>query len=501
MKKRVLSLLLAGVMVLGMLTGCGKKEATAPEAAANSENVEVAEVEKEVVELRLIQFGTMSERMEDFFTNEFHDKVLEDLKIDLTVEFMPFGSQNDIQVMLSGGESFAFMNIPTSFTSFQENGLIASIDPEKIAEVAPNYIAARDGRGFDCVKTNGEYWALPLGSKVMASDGTNISIRNDILKEVGTSYDQIKSFEDLMDAYAKVHEKYPDMWIAPSANSTAAMYAEQVFDEGHYAALNSGSWVGVDWFTKEPFAVYESEAFEKICKLNEQFFKLGYSSKDYLTDSSFPLAQWNAGNSLTYPGYAEKAVNHDLAGVEGSDQRLLKYNDLPTFRGKDYDWGVSFAKGEEKNLERWYEFFDWIYANEDNYNFAIYGVEGEDWDYGEYDVVKPKTTDFMLSYWSYGSLYYDTHADKDPEDLKEYLALEEDAVGSPALGFAFDKTAVDVELAAVNTIIAEKVKPLYMGFGDYDSQWPAVYEELKAAGYEKCVDEYINQFNAWKAAQ
>lgn len=80
MKKRVLSLLLVSMMSLGLFVGCGNdssdsnvdasissETAVSEEATSSEETTSSEEVKKEVVELRLLCFGTMSERMEDFF--------------------------------------------------------------------------------------------------------------------------------------------------------------------------------------------------------------------------------------------------------------------------------------------------------------------------------------------------------------------------------------------------------------------------------------------------
>ena len=518
MKKRVLSLLLVSMMSLGLFVGCGNdssdsnvdasissETAVSEEATSSEETTSSEEVKKEVVELRLLCFGTMSERMEDFFDGEFHDKVLDELQIDMTVEFLPFNSQSEITTMLAGGDSFAFLNVPTSWPAFINDGYILDIDPEQVAEIAPNYINSRAGMGFDCVKVEDKYWALPLGSKVMVSDGANISIRNDILEEVGASYDQITTYDELMDVLADVHEQYPDMCIWPGVNATAKMLPTEVCPEGTYYLHLGNEFVIIDQLSGEAIPNFGSEFFENVCRLNAKFYELGYSSKDLLTDSSFSLAQWNAGNSLVYNGYAEKVINHELAGVEGSDQRFVKIGDLPLVKSRDFDWAVSFAKGEADNLDRWFEFFDWIYANEENYLFSIYGVEGEDWNYGSKGEVVGETSDFMLSYYTFGSMYYDTYPDKDPEDVAAYKAMEsDDVILDVKLGFKFDKS-VNSELetieAAVKTIRSEKILPVLYGFADYDSEIDGILEELNKVGYQTYCEEYIKQFNEWKASK
>lgn len=56
---------------------------------AAGEGTTAAQTEKEVVDLRFVFYGDMTTRREEFFKNEFHDKVLEDLGINMTVETLP----------------------------------------------------------------------------------------------------------------------------------------------------------------------------------------------------------------------------------------------------------------------------------------------------------------------------------------------------------------------------------------------------------------------------
>lgn len=108
MRKRLLALAMGLVMTASVLAGCGAKEAGETAPAANAENSAAEQgaaessvsegtqaggtvSDQDLVDLRLIFYGDMSSRREEFFKNEFHDAVLEDLNIDLTVEFFAMG--------------------------------------------------------------------------------------------------------------------------------------------------------------------------------------------------------------------------------------------------------------------------------------------------------------------------------------------------------------------------------------------------------------------------
>lgn len=119
MRKRVLALVMGLMMSASVLAGCGSggtgenteaaasvsAESTAAESTAAQSTEGTADTaDKELVDLRLIFYGDMSSRREEFFKNEFHDAVLEDLNINLTVEFLPWGSDTNVSTMLASGE-------------------------------------------------------------------------------------------------------------------------------------------------------------------------------------------------------------------------------------------------------------------------------------------------------------------------------------------------------------------------------------------------------------
>ena len=121
--KRVLSVALALTMMAGLMTGCGSSaNETAAEPAVEAEVEEEAPAEEapaeeaaeedvmsgDPVELRMIMYGDMTTRRDEFFKNEFHDAVLADLNIDLSIEMLPWGSdKTTVSTMLASGEDFA----------------------------------------------------------------------------------------------------------------------------------------------------------------------------------------------------------------------------------------------------------------------------------------------------------------------------------------------------------------------------------------------------------
>ena len=113
MKKRVLAAAMSMMMAASIFGG------SVPARAAESD--------QEVVDLRLIFYGDASSRRDEFFKNEFHDAVLNDLNIDLTVEFLPWGSDTNVSTMLASGENFAIEYIVSNY-DWHTKGYLATID-------------------------------------------------------------------------------------------------------------------------------------------------------------------------------------------------------------------------------------------------------------------------------------------------------------------------------------------------------------------------------------
>ena len=90
MKKRnVAALIAAAVMAVSvLLTGCGEKaDAPADNTAGGSQE---AAGEEAPTQATLILYGEASARMSDFAEHEFHDKVLDAINVDVTVQYLPW---------------------------------------------------------------------------------------------------------------------------------------------------------------------------------------------------------------------------------------------------------------------------------------------------------------------------------------------------------------------------------------------------------------------------
>ena len=78
--------------------------------------------------------------------------------------------------------------------------------------------------------------------------------------------------------------------------------------------------------------------------------------------------------------------------------------------------------------------------------------------------------------------------------------MNDSAAVSPNLGFLFDTTNVENEVAAVSGVIAEYQSDIFYGMlDDVEGRINDFVEKLNANGIEKIVAEAQTQLDAWRA--
>lgn len=526
MGKKLLAMLLGLTLTFGILTGCGETDnggkssevasgsevVSSTDVASSSESKQNNKKDEKPVSLRLVMFGSVGERNSSFWDNEFHDKVLEELNIDMEVDYLPWGSEDQIGTMLASGEKFAWFCAVTRgrFGGWASDGFFATIDEELVEEIAPAYIEARMNHGFEAAKYSDEIVVLPVGSTAYSGTLDNFVIRNDILNTVGWDVSKIKTYDDLVEAVKAVKAKYPDMEIlynmAHIGKGLESVYAPngEIFQNASLTPVATVNLADPD--SDEVISWFESEYFGDLCKILEDWYAMGFTEKDVLIDYTIYENAWQSGNCLMGAGAIDRIYKHDGLNNYSGDEVDIQYLALdngPLVIEKDYDWGWSISAADQENVEHYLRFFNWMYENEENYKFCLYGVEGTDYTVTDTGAIEKLTKDAFFPTWMHGTFKYEppSSADYDEEEINEYMNLDSSAIISKKAGFVFDTSAVEVETAAINAIVSEKVKPIAYGFGDYEKDFPAILAELKAAGLDKYMEEYQRQFTAFMATK
>ena len=132
-----------------------------------------------------------------------------------------------------------------------------------------------------------------------------------------------------------------------------------------------------------------------------------------------------------------------------------------------------------------------------------YGEEGYNWEYVEENGVKKvqklEVTDggWTMAAYTQGTFFVAT-PEVGSDGFGEVQVQNENAVASPAMGFIPNTTEIADEISAVQAIFEEYKSLIMTGTGGQD-QIDAMLAAMRDAGFDTILTEVNAQFNAWKA--
>ena len=485
MKKKWLLALLLALLFLTSIIGCIRRSGLSKKAEA------------EPVKLKLVMYGSNGDRKKEFFENEFHDRVMEELNIDLTVEFVSWEAQHGMAARLASGESLACMNI-LYLNDWIPKGYLAEIEQEQIEEYCPNLLRIREDDSLLSVTYNDKIYGIPIGAKSYAGDTQYILARGDIIRELGYEPEEITTLAKLEEVMAACKEKYPDNTMTSQVDEFLNVALAQEISDRLFLRVSTNNFAVVDELEEgdKVYSYYETEEFKRLCKITSRWADLGYISIEELSNPEQSTTDWGNGNGFLRMGMISAMVSG--TSTSGKEEVLLKIGDLPDFKVKDYDYAVSISKADQDKVPYWLQLFDWIYQDQEHYNYCVYGVEGKDWEYNEEGRIERIASGTFFAEWFLSAFEYKQYGESiSQEQIDAYESFDDNSRFSKTTGFIFDTSPVASEMSRLNAIYEEKLLPMIFGFLDYEEHYEETLREMKEVGIDAYIAEYQRQYTEW----
>lgn len=515
MKKftRVMALLLVAVMVL---SGCSKGK-TEPGSANDDKGGVTQDKDKDsdkggekapevVMKDTTINIRLMNEvRNIEMIVAEYENRVKDHpilSKIHLNIEYvvggdykdklsMAVNAQEDYDLMFAGAwhglsgyaSSGALKDLSSYFNNDAFPGLKAAFS-EDYVNAAMTYVKNADGT------YEKKLFSIPLAEALY--DIRGLYYRDDLRIKYGIP--EITSDEIMLEFVKAIKENEPEMiplqmyngffyWETPYfTGAHDNVFAQEIVGEEtpFYVALNADG-------TQVLNAVVMGDSQEEFNKMPEGYktdflkaYKLEHLKwADYLdtargtTDTSVGFAGAVYGNVTGYPSVINDLnVNVDLL-AEYPEASLRFY---PTEESqRNMERGAIVSEMKSNNflvVPEWSEktdavmyFLDWMYGTRENHDLFQFGIEGIHWEpIGEtgYRLLEASEADkyIMPGYsFTWNPSYVRSHEayeqDSYMKQLFDYQTSESAYSMSPISGFAFDKTALEVEMANVSALSGE----------------------------------------------
>lgn len=469
--KKFLATLLALTMLIGMV---GMIPASA----------------EEVVTLKWVTVGSGMPSNYAAWAEKLNAYLAEKIGVNIEMEVISWGDwDNRRNVIVNTNEPYdlIFGNNGT-YNSDVKLGAYLEITEDMLKENAPGLLDLIPAGYWDACRVNGKLYAVPTYKD---SSMTNYFVWDkDLLDANGMDVTDLHTLESLHDTLVALKDKTSNAVYPLNSNGAAYLLSR-------YDGFSSGLPV---------LGVRYDDAEMKVVASVEQ--------EDVLADLA-TLHAW----------YTEGLINADAATYPESN----KYNVCSVAQGWPYaaisTWGPNMGvnaiavqygdtiisndtvQGSLNSIsvncehpEKALAFLQLI--NTDSYvrDLFYYGVEGDNWQYTDdtKTAVHKNNADWPMAGYTQATFFNVTPTDDvDFNQWDEVKALNEAAKPSVLLGFYFDTSSVQDQLAACIEIYNRYKGEVLTGTTDPTVSVPQMMEEMRAAGFDEIVAEAQTQVDAF----
>ena len=507
--KKILALILALVMVLGMVA-CGGSTTTAPESGNKTEapaaDGGAASNDVYTVKFALITLMTVpnldaiqvvEDEVNRYLAESGETRYVLDLSVVNIADYF-----TNIPMELAAGQGPDLIMMLDTMPTYVDNGYVIPLDPYMDTELKET--ADLIGPILNSGKINGSVYMIPRYYGTVLD--WKFIYNNDLANGV---YDMSKvtDLDSLEPALAALKEKYPDEHFLVYSDQFHMMYSYETNTSaiGTYAATVGDSTKLVSY--------YETEAYKKAIQTAYEWRQKGYldpeGSTNTLTHDEAVFSGSSKGvimgHSAPVDGIADMFDDMNAYGAD-FEAVTIGYSDLYT---DTVGVGVSYTS---KRPDLAANLINHLYCDEYLWNTLIYGVEGQDYNWNaDHTVVSyPEGMDgFSIPYlgmmYSCGIIgngfFYLPFEGNNAGNSPEYgMELMQKAWAPPLYGFTPSNANVLNEVAAVSNVVSQYNEVLTYGDVNPAEFYDLFIGELKAAGIDAIIADYQAQADAWLAA-
>jgi putative aldouronate transport system substrate-binding protein len=438
--------------------------------------------------------------MTSFLGKEFAETMKKDLNLKVKVTFVPwdqYWEQKDIMLAAKEPIDLYWDGLPDLSTMVNKkqcmplDDLIQKYGQDMLKVLPLDHIKGG--------KINGVTYGIPSTNTPSSGMFQLVCVRQDILEAVGMS--EIKTPDDLKLFAEKAKKKFPDMkgGADPIFKPLTRYYADE-----QYTWVGYGDLVVFGEESHKAYSYFETKAFQDLSKFNRGLSKEGLYNDDVTTKYNERDTRMQTGLYLWVEGSLGKENEIIDAVKKNAPEAKLKSYLLATEKPRYIDAAggeVICIPNSAPNSEGAMKFLNWLYSSQDNYNLALYGVKGVDYEVKD-NRINRLTGDDLFYEWMFRNKSYQMFAPKiDQTFIDQYAHWDDNAKVSKAFGFAFDNKNVKEIETKLNEISGKSFAAIRSGFIDYNTEYPKAVKQLKDAGIDKYVAEIQRQLDEYMVKQ
>jgi putative aldouronate transport system substrate-binding protein len=368
---------------------------------------------------------------------------------------------------------------------------------------APNYWASLTEKTWDAARVAGNIYG-GINQQIFVKP-FGPYLRSDVAEELGLTDAllAVTSYDELTPIMAEI-KKYIDSGSAGDLTNVSYNLSGVMIPE-NWGHDPQDFMLVVD--SKDDSATVliqsQTEGYRKGAELVREWYQAGYAPTDVQTWGQQDDA-WVAGQfAVRVSDIVKPGGNAEVAARWGYEV-ISKAVAEPLLTTGGVTATLNGVSSVSQNPELAVKFLELVNSDPVFYNLLCKGIEGVHWEWEDQaqQLIKsiPDSGYAPNTDWMYGNVFNSYYTDPTQVGAwPETAELNRNARPSPVLGFTFDRSAVETEIASVTAVRTEFADPLGTGTVDVDEQLTKLNDALIAAGIEKVRDEMQRQIDAWKA--
>ena len=507
MKSRILSLLLAAVLLLGLLPAAALGETK----TYKGNDVSAPET--------LIAYVLGDKPVDaDKVYAEINKRLSETINATIDWKYLSWSEHGTkYPLLFTSQEDFDLIFTAPTWAHYEEIVGMEGFEPiteEFLAAYAPDLLTIIPQEAWNETKIDGVSYCVPAGEAALRSDVN--AVRGDLLEQAGMT--DITSFDELLAFFDWVAKHQSETGVSPLGSNTGAFLYEYIarndltlllgmpYDIFYFHDKDSENYT-VEYLLDQPW-------FVQYCKDMKGYFEAGWWSKDSLaavstfqenflqgTSASF---RWNVGSVVNFLRDADAAhpewkvtfVDHQIADDKWVESYCNNDMAINTFSGKKERAAMALNE---------------LYGNKEINRLLRYGIEGEHYilvDEGHYSI-GPNNGNYATNCpnWAIKNPEYklELYIENPTAYEQKQIDLEHNVWKQhPAHGlaqFSFDTSNVTTQIALITALKDEYYTPLICGMvDDVDVALQNLKDQLEMAGIRDVLAEAQRQADERKAA-
>nr|MBA3873359.1 ABC transporter substrate-binding protein [Anaerolineae bacterium] len=373
---------------------------------------------------------------------------------------------------------------------------LAPID-DMLPELAPKYWASLTAKTWDAARVGGKIYGAINQQIFVKPFGPYI--RTDVMKALSLedAFAKLTTYEDLEPIMAAVKEyaDKDDKLTHVTYNLSPLLTEENWgYDPQDFMLVVKST------DDSAQVKVYsQTDEYQQAAELIRRWYQAGYAPADVKLWDEMDDA-WKAGQyAVRVSDVVKPGGNAEVKarwGWEVTSKALAE----PLLTTGGVTATLTGVSSVSEHPELAVKFLELVNSDPVFYNMLCKGIEGTHWEWSDKEklLIKPaggKTSFGDTGYnpntdWMYGNVFNSYYSDISQVGAwPETADLNRNARPSPVLGFTFDRSAVETEIASISAVKDEFGAPLGTGLVDTKEGMTKLNQALTAAGIERVQDE------------